>query len=1388
MGFPQKMSKITNIIASSDNSESTNIVAQDVTDVVPNNSIPCKLTAPLTGKAAFLAQVDVLGYKSHGSMVVKPRGKTQAPIHIFFDGDNISAVTTKAVKKDSGEYLLVENQNTKIWVPKQKYSDGFEYLTELSKNNEIFNIVNLQKAGIDDDVSGLTEEQIQGLVKEKGTGTRVVDTLGANALFFECDKGSFESQWKNIQFFAKTKGLKPSLVINSGGKSLHVYYKLSETVTDMDLWQETQRKLIILFSSDTQIQNLNREMRLAGFNRCNTGNEQSVEFYENNEMSLEEIIEKISGSFPFGVSGDRWKEYHKLRDKKIVTPTRLSALLNKPESSYKTVQREDLRKYEPNTLPGNSQILRLYDFLGNDNKKLVENGLVQGTSGREPQLGKLIGRLVTIANDLNRLGITHDNDIEGIALTYAANCSPALHQSEVTRHLAKARMQDKTTDDSYYISRAKWILKGNPEELAKLEVKFAEVPKESTEKDKKQLPEGLPWIPEYVFMTESQIQYFRDKTLSVENRLFHLKESIFSQNLQKLYEKYNLRKRSFEVDDSQDVSRKCFIAEQERFEYKPDDIYFLEEALDFLSNYRPEITEEIAEELGEDHRWFDPCRNPEPKILLEAIEIIKSRIGEISKQTNKKVYSDLTQINFEKCQELGVKVTRINKEFLSSSDLNLQQNKITILASPKGTGKTKTLGQAIDQNDFQGIASWHTRISLCAKMATDIGIVYKPGSLSNKQSFCSNSAYKFNPANLVTRGLLICDEFDQIMQYNFESLCNKDGMRPTILRYFEAHLYAALNDGSALFMSEDISQKEIDFLQKIAPIGIEIELIVNDFKPKRGVLKFSTDKDCTGVLEDLLKKIEKKIPCFVVDDLKDGVFGGKSISQYLLENFPEINLKVINSETSASLVDFIANINHESKLVDVIVCSPSITAGVSLENTRFKNGVYLFANGIFDANAASQSIARVRGAEEINVWVADKGFNFEQSYKTTPEKVNEFYQEIETKRTSILENFNVFYDPIRSEFSSPYWELYCQNAATRNIAMSDLKNKVKAKLIHDGYQLEEVKFSTSKETQEALRNSWGTLKLEKIKAIEKTELPSLEEIKTIRLKLESQTSLTETEQLKLIKNQIHNTFGGELISKSVSQFGEENLTGYASMAYLNWSGDLEKSCYKFFNAFHRTVLDNIERDLRIDEAQSYLGTRFPGDIRFSMIEFELFSRLNLKEFADPNKKFLDSDCEEIYMNLRLEFSSEPNHWIHKTKPAAAIANILRDLGVNFKKTADGKAPKITVNGKRVRVYQPDEQTLQFLAEFSEYRLSKNKPAFEIEDPEHVLNSDFAVLDTEKSQYIPSERLEKIEKSHIEADLVMLQLRNDAFGHTEIVTEYEKEFSEKIVKTEQVSLF
>ena len=237
--------------------------------------------------------------------------------------------------------------------------------------------------------------------------------------------------------------------------------------------------------------------------------------------------------------------------------------------------------------------------------------------------------------------------------------------------------------------------------------------------------------------------------------------------------------------------------------------------------------------------------------------------------------------------------------------------------------------------------------------------------------------------------MLLIDESDQVLSYLFEPICNKNGVRPAILKAFEAHLKAAIaGNGMALFMSADNSDIEYEFLKQMALPGCEVRVIVNHYQPPKGKVNFDISNNPDSSIDELVENLKKGIPCFVIDDVKNGVKGCKSIAEYIRKILPNggDSIVEINSDTSSSekTQNYLKDINQASSDTLLLICSPSVISGISIENGHFQQG-YGFYNGILTPKEASQSLVRVRGLENLTVWAAKKGFTWSNDRSITAE-------------------------------------------------------------------------------------------------------------------------------------------------------------------------------------------------------------------------------------------------------------------------------------------------------------------------------------------------------------------------------------------------------------------
>ena len=108
-------------------------------------------------------------------------------------------------------------------------------------------------------------------LQELGMGIYVVINCGGDdkesithciAYFAEFDDRSEEEQ-RDI-LFNQNLMPEPSVVVRTGGKSLHAYWLLSEPVMDTAQWQEDMKRLVVYLDSDKSVNDPSRVMRLPG--------------------------------------------------------------------------------------------------------------------------------------------------------------------------------------------------------------------------------------------------------------------------------------------------------------------------------------------------------------------------------------------------------------------------------------------------------------------------------------------------------------------------------------------------------------------------------------------------------------------------------------------------------------------------------------------------------------------------------------------------------------------------------------------------------------------------------------------------------------------------------------------------------------------------------------------------------------------------------------------------------------------------------------------------------------------------------------------------------------------------------------------------------------------
>jgi hypothetical protein len=397
------------------------------------------LSTPITQNTATALQIQKLGFQPGSEVWIKVNNNQ--PYRCLVTKDwGLDATKAVNPKDANGNPRLYPEDGNKIWEATGKhYPNGVAHFQRLAKQgHQIFVIPNRVEGGI-----------------------RAADVQQCQHIFAEADDRPISEQWERLQWFSDVTGLVPCLVVYSGGKSLHFYFALESAIAPED-WQRLQRKIILIFRSDPQIQNLNREMRLAGVSRKDK--QVSVDFTSDHRYDPIEFEQRLDslGYFPHGLTYERWLKGRKLLKDKA-PDAELLKLLAIPED-------ELFPKAAPQPPPSREfnytgDTIPLEVCLTRDDQELIAHGVIAGSVGRNPMAYKLACNAIGTAAVLNSLGIQHSDNGYQLLEDFCHHCYPPLPDREVQRlwkQAQKINPKPSLTDEQLLKRVSYWQWKQRP--------------------------------------------------------------------------------------------------------------------------------------------------------------------------------------------------------------------------------------------------------------------------------------------------------------------------------------------------------------------------------------------------------------------------------------------------------------------------------------------------------------------------------------------------------------------------------------------------------------------------------------------------------------------------------------------------------------------------------------------------------------------------------------------------------------------------------------------------------------------------------------------------------------------------------------------------------------
>lgn len=327
---------------------------------------------------------------------------------------------------------------------------------------------------------------------------------------------------------------------------------------------------------------------------------------------------------------------------------------------------------------------------------------------------------------------------------------------------------------------------------------------------------------------------------------------------------------------------------------------------------------------------------------------------------------------------------------------------ITFIKSPKGTGKTYSISNAlkseVDSNSGKNkkILLIGHRQALIRNLCNQMGLnCYLNEDSSSSKKFrdrygiCLDSLLKIKDS---TYDIVVIDEVEQVLSH-FLSETIGSSNAPQIFREFSRLLARAKK---VVVMDADLGWTSVLTLTRVITSNRDISnkhlplnFLINQWKaPNNSILLYKQKDHLLGVMRERLKEGKK---VFFTSNSKSAV---KELAKALAKekiSGRKIRLIAVTSENSSTkpVQLFINDIKKQIINYDIVLTSPSLSTGIDI---TFENNVSeidcvfgVFENRINAHPEIDQQISRVRNPKEVHLWISPMRYNFETEFDVVEE-------------------------------------------------------------------------------------------------------------------------------------------------------------------------------------------------------------------------------------------------------------------------------------------------------------------------------------------------------------------------------------------------------------------
>ncbi|MEQ8998253.1 MAG: plasmid replication protein, CyRepA1 family [Coleofasciculus sp. B1-GNL1-01] len=420
---------------------------------------------------------------------------------------------------------------------------------------------------------------------------------------------------------------------------------------------------------------------------------------------------------------------------------------------------------------------------------------------------------------------------------------------------------------------------------------------------------------------------------------------------------------------------------------------------------------------------------------------------------------------------------QINRRYVG--ELSIPEDaKLIGIKSPKGTGKTQWLEtivkEAIKRQKWVLVIGHRVRLveALCQRFGLNYVTQIQDTETGARLGYglCVDSLHPTSQAGFEavnwSDGVVIIDEVEQVLWHGLDSeTCRSN--RVAILKSLKTLMQNVLGDEGQVYVADaDLSDVSIDYLISLSGVPQHPYIIHNTWKPSESEswrVNYYPERKPERLIQDLERHIAaggKPFVCLSAQK-RGSQWGTCTLEAYLRSRFPEAKILRIDSESLTEpthpAYGCMRDLDGVLSQYDIVLASPVIETGVSIELQGHFTSVWGIAIGVQRENSVRQALGRVRENLPRFLWVASCGFNRVGNGSTSIPALLTSGRRLTQLNIRLLQqsDFDAL-DDIETGFQAESLLCWARMAVRHNASMFQYRESVLAALRREGHQVVEA--------------------------------------------------------------------------------------------------------------------------------------------------------------------------------------------------------------------------------------------------------------------------------------------------------------------------------------------